>query len=533
MKLNILNTLFKGTRALTLCEGISVQNRGPKGMYSCALNPKGTPAKISYAAIAMEYLLKGRVAALETIEGSDIYAEVWNEEKTERTESVNYSGVNQIYWEKGKLPSNTSHLILPFVVFALSSDSEMSETKKAYEACVKEYLATEKVTAGSVFYFCDCFYYEWKTKYPTEVETNDFINLDTIKQACRTKNVRVLDFGVTEVPKFIEVEIDTTDAPEAPKNGDRYQACLNGDYIINHCWDLERRVHIPDKSKLESYIPNDSFFAMIDLISSELKQVQARMSEGCYGIEAIGNNYVNIIMCGKPGTGKTSLAFALGAAFGMPVRTVTISKNTEEDTFQGMTKVIDGGFKFTETPFGDVYKEGGFIVIEEGNLADPAVLMGALGQAIEKPFILYEDGYKEVRRHPLCVIIVTMNTGTQGSCEPSEAFTSRCPDVFMLDDPTEEQFIDILVKNGNKKADCERVYNAYAKILATLTGSEYNAEDVAMSVTLRHCLAALRQMRYGRKFKQAIKDTMCGAIGIKDTYLAKQIYETVIEPMRD
>ena len=57
--------------------------------------------------------------------------------------------------------------------------------------------------------------------------------------------------------------------------------------------------------------------------------------------------------------------------------------------------------------------------------------MGALGQAIEKPHILYEDGYREVYRHPMCV---TMNTATQGSREPNEALTNRHPNAFILDD---------------------------------------------------------------------------------------------------
>ena len=111
----------------------------------------------------------------------------------------------------------------------------------------------------------------------------------------------------------------------------------------------------------------------------------------------------------------------------LPIYTVKNSKYTEEDTFEGMNKVSGGSFAFKSTPFLEGYKNGGIIVLEEFNLADPGVMQGALGQAIEFPFILMEDGCTEVHRHPLCVIIATMNTGTQGAREPNEAFTSRLP----------------------------------------------------------------------------------------------------------
>ena len=126
-----------------------------------------------------------------------------------------------------------------------------------------------------------------------------------------------------------------------------------------------------------------------------------------------------------------------------------------------------------------------------------------------------------------------MNTGTQGSREPSEAFTSRSADVFMLDDPDENAFVEILKKNGYPEKDCRKVYFAYSKIISYLTSSSVNAEDVALSVTLRHCLSALRQMKIGRKFKDAIKNTIIGTIAIKDLTLAKMVYENVVETLRD
>lgn len=532
---NILTTLFNGKRNLKLVPGLSVQRRGPSGLFCSAQNTSKS-AKISYAAIALEHILRGRVGALELTADSGMYVELWNEDKTEITDRILYKGGNICEWSEDPIPQNSSHLVMPFVAYALTENSGMDETKKAFDACVAEY-NTGTLSEGAFFYFCDCFYYEWKNTYPSDINCDCSLSLDMVRQAVRTKNAKLPPAFTRNSIKAPAISIiEMAQEEEATKTvaySEQFEKCRKGDYKLSYCWENHQRVYIPHQSKLDSYEPNDAYFTIVNLISSELMKVQNRLNDGAYGVEAIENNYVNIILCGKPGTGKTTLANALGATFGMPVRTVTVSKHSEEDVFQGMTKVVQGGFQFVETPFLDVYKNGGLILIEEFNLMDPAVLMGALGQAIEKPFILYEDGYKEVRRHPMCVIVATMNTGTQGSREPSEAFTSRLPYTFILDDPTEAQFIDILCKNGYDKTDCIKVYKAYSRIVETLKNAEHNAEDVAMSVTLRHCLGALGLMKIGVPFKRALQQTMCGVIAIKDVVLAETIYSSVVETLVD
>jgi hypothetical protein len=48
---------------------------------------------------------------------------------------------------------------------------------------------------------------------------------------------------------------------------------------------------------------------------------------------------------------------------------------------------------------------------------------------------------------------------------------------------------------------------------------------------MRHCFAALKAIKRGVPFKKAVQKTIVNAIGIKDLELAKDIYETIIEPM--
>lgn len=536
-KFLVKSTLFKGRRGLKINPALATGNTSPRGVYLSQYNNGASQtAKISYAAVVLEYILQGRVAAC-TINGSKevIYAEIYN--STGGIENYcTFDCVNRIHWN-GVVPANSSRLITPIVLFAISPSSGMTETRGAFDACVSEFQTTGTVSEGALYKFCDSLYYEYGNNgLSNEIDCDELLELNLIKQAIRTNQANPFDAFVENALATPAISIETmpvadTSKQTTEKDSDIFEACKKGFYYLDYCWEEHQTAYIPGVDKLESFVPNESFFTLVDLIHFELQQVLERLDNGAFGVKAIGDNYVNAILCGKPGTGKTTLANALGAAFGLPVRTISVSKNTEEDMFQGMTKVADGGFQFQETPFLDVYKNGGIILLEEFNLTDPAVMMGALGQAIIDPFILYEDGYKEVHRHPMCVVIATMNTGTQGSREPSEAFTSRNPDVFMLDDPTEDQFIAILCKKGYEKRDCKKVYNVYKKILTYLTSSSVNAEDVALSITLRHCLAALRQIKIGRSAKQAIRNTMIGVIGLKDLKLAQEVYDTVVEPL--
>lgn len=541
--IDLARSLYSGTRELKgiLPPGkrLSVGTRGPSSMYLSEAH-KRTPrmtssnnmCKISYAAVVLEYIFTNRLAALE---GSSVL-QTYTELHIPSSDIVKaYFSGSKCFWSSE--PTGSSHVCVPFVIFALQQNSEMKETRQVFSDCAMEFATDGFISEENIYKFCDAFYYEWKEKYSMSIPSDDMLSEETVCRAIRTgalQTMSIFDECGVDMPDLTIDEVPRTAAPAAvPLSSEgRFQNCKDGRYILDYCWNEDQRPNIPDISKLESYVPNDKFLDLVDLIRTELSEVMGRMEEGIYGVEAIGDNYVNIILTGKPGTGKTSLANALAAVFGMPVAVVAPNKHSEEDLFTGMTKVSEGSFKFVRTPFLKAYTDGGLIIMEEFNQTDPAILMGALGQAIEKPFILYEDGYKPVRRHPLCVIISTMNSGTQGSREPNEAFTSRSPDTIMLDDPTETEFLAILEKKGYPMKLCKKVYVAYTKIISYL--QSVNANDVAMSITMRHCLAALRGMhRLNKPYKAAIADTMIGAISIKDVELANTTYRSVVEPLRD
>ena len=492
-------------------------------------------AKYSNTVIALEYIANRALNAVGIAHGVYVewtsdhgskYAATCTEDVAAHTVTIHFNTV---------LPC-VAEQIIPYVIYCLTDASDYTITKAYFSSIDWSDIGDSKYY--NMLSFDDSLYFESKAHHNGDkinVMIDGYLEPALIKQMMRTPDqthpISVFaGFQNELVPLSINIPRKNKTA-DNKKTETKFNNIKQGNCILDYPWDLERRPDIPELNTLDDFVPDDNFFSAMDIVNHELQQVKGRVDEGLYDYKAIKENYVNFQFIGKPGTGKTVTAQAIAAALGMPVYSIVNSKNTEEDTYQGMTKVEDGGFRFTETPFLNGYKNGAVLILEEYNLTDPGIMMGVLGQAIEKPFLLYEDGYRPVRRHPFTVIIATANTGTNGSKEPSEAFTSRLPNVFLFDDPSQENFIDILQKK-NPDADrniCTRVYTAYTKVLDYLASDNVNADDVAMSITLRHCLAAVKQITIGIPYKQALTNTIVGTIGIKDLALAKEVKTSCID----
>lgn len=533
-EIRITSALFRGEQNLPDF-GLKVGDSAPEGMWlSNARSGTETnrKAKISAAAVFLYRLLcKGAVNALYSTDHPAVYLEYHRDDTGNLYQGYYDDDTNVIFWN-GQEPQQFDKL-LPLILFSLHPESSFPETKRAFQACISNYTTTGRLNEGEIYKFCDDFYYEFKNRYTTAAFfMDDTLNLDMIRQGIRTGQMLPFTaFGELELPDLDVAQgvvMPTVEEEEATYDVD-FGKCRSGAYVIDNVWELGDEKYIPPLSTLDKFVPTPSFYTMVSLLTSEIKEIMQRKKDGLTGSALIGENYINIILVGKPGTGKTTIAYALASALGMPIRTVAISKNSEEDTYEGKTKVVGGKFDFVPTPFLEAYKNGGIVVMEEFNLSDPGTIMGSIGQAIEAPFILYEDGHKQVQRNPFTIFISTMNTAAQGSREPSEALTSRSPFVFVIDDPSDEDFIKILQKKGYPEANCRRVFSAYKRILETLLSAERNEEEIAYSLGTRTCIGALKLMKIGCPFKDAINNTMVGTIAIKNLRLAREISDEVVD----
>lgn len=560
--MNYTNLLFaiRATEVVNICSSPADALVHPNIEEPAATGSSRRPAsttrgpKISALYYLMEAVLtRSEVAALTTADGS-VYCEVKSASLGKSIPYLWHEGV--LYEGAGGSTSElrTSLLLCTLLSGIIKRPSDYAETATYLEAAVKEYKDKKYISKALMASLCDCFYYDLKhdkgTAMDTDIPTNFFSDTQhtLVQQSIRVSSMTLpatqLAFSaVNEFPSclsktFAEVTLSEASAAATSTSTSPLSSLLNdckkGGYEIGYEWSTEQIGKTLKPSYLDTFIPNESFETLVKLADYDLNEVLDRLNAAGEEMDkrvAIADNYINVILAGRPATGKTVTAMALSAALGMPIYTVSNTKGTEEDTFEGMNKVVENKFSFMCTPFLEGYENGGIIVLEEFNLADPAVMQGALGQAIEYPFVLMKDGYAPVHRHPMCIIISTMNPLTQGSREPNEAFTSRSSIVLQMDDPSDAEFLSILEKKGYKRRDCATVYKAYQAILKYLTDVA-GSEELALQVTLRHCLKALHLMKIGSPVKKAIQNTMVGSIAIKDPLMAKEVMDTVISPLR-
>ena len=406
-------------------------------------------------------------------------------------------------------------ILTPLLMYAIS---DLYKTDAADE--LKDYFKEIKETKDktALLLFCDAFYYGYANleEYKLFTSYGSSVDRETVK--------RGLENGIyMDIPLMhgLSKEI-ITEVKEEPIEEDEHE------YMVRYdAWSEDQLKNITLPDALKAYVMTGTTLSVAKKVKYRMERVIERMDAGKIGVDAIGPDYINILMVGRPGTGKTATVDAVSAMTGMPIYTIPFSKHTEEDTVEGKNKVIDGKISFVETEFLKAYEHGGIIVCEEINLADPGVVMGALGQAIEKPFIVMKDGYKPVRRHPLCVIVGTMNTGTAGSKQLNQALSSRFKCTYTLEDPDRNTFINILASKGYNKRTCRYIYDAYDKIMKYLKSPEHSYDELCENITLRSCFGALECMEEGQPAKEAIKNSIIGKIAEVDLEIAKEVFEMV------
>lgn len=415
---------------------------------------------------------------------------------------------------------------------ALVSTRDNLELSKSLAESISALNAGDTTAATqSILTFCDSYYYG-NAKNSTKTETT--ISKDEITAGLRSG---FFQNGFGPIPdsklgKSVLGELKKEKAPKkVKKDGKSFiQECKEGKYIVPYSWPECMKRFIKPASFLDTFESTPEFEEIVKKIAFRAKKILERLDMGMSEEEAIGRDALNIMLLGKPGTGKTTLAYALSAATGMPVCTTAWNKHSDEDEVEGKTKIVDGKPQFVETNSLLFHQFGGIDVNEEINLADPSVTMGSLGQKLEYPYIVKRNGYEDIKRHPLNVIIATMNVGTNGSNPLNQALANRFRTPYILDDPTRETFINIIEKASGKGRDvCEWVYEAYEATCQYLRDPDVNEEEICQNLSIRTCLGAIENMEEGQSPIRALINSIVGAVAVVDVEVARNLQREKIE----
>ena len=395
-----------------------------------------------------------------------------------------------------------------------------------------------KITPEEAYTLCDSFYYEVLNSGSVTSSTEfnvDELTITEISTLNRNASITYINGGLKS--KFITNTSKSKTPSSTPASSSNvnitkklFEEAKAGEFLLPIEWKDEQWDKIPPLTFLDEYVPCEEFFVVLRLVRSRMVNIIEGIKKGEKPLRLLTANLSNFIFCGKAGSGKSTAAKALAAALGLPLYVVPIQKNSEEDEFEGKTRAVKGSFNFVETDFLSGYENGGLIILEEINLANAGVTMGGLGQAIVPPFVLKKNGYEETHRNPYCVICGTMNVGTQGSVELNEGLKSRFPLVMEMNEPTNEEIIDILSSKGYIKENCKKVLKAYTSVVTYLQSQDM--QDLAMSVTLRHAIECLALLENGANFNMACKYTLCGVIALSDGEIAQNVFESCIEPLK-
>ncbi len=543
--INVGNIAFSSKPKQILCMGSASNKKtgmsGPAFKSLSRYRPQDTMnnrAKYGTQSLLLDHLLINN--SINALEGTDATgkAVIYMEYQGSSTKRKAICDGDIIRWEQ-EVPTSNSIKILPLVLYAISKNTDLDETKNAFINCINDYYSPlQMVDDANMLLFNDSIYYGF-FKGKTVVE-DDTLDINEIKRGITMgllTPMEILKDNVTILMplEVLQIQNSSTVSNEIKKDikFDIFEKCLHGEYQLSYNWNDRQKNKIPRLKTLESYIPCDEFYSVLRKITYRLNKVISRIDANITGVDAIGDDYVNIFIVGRPGTGKTTLAYMVGAATGMPVYSVNMDKNVDDNEFEGKTKIVDGSFNFVTTDFLDAYTNGGIIILEEVNLADPNVIMGTLGQAVEYPFRLKRNGYEEVRRHPMCVIINTMNVGTVGSRDISEAYADRSKQIYVLNDTKKDDYINILMQKGYQKEVCEWVYDVYVRIQNYLKNPKEPREEYLLLIGLRSSIGALQNIEEGEDPKTAIKNSLAGKLALVDLDVYEDILKNVVDVMPD
>ena len=201
----------------------------------------------------------------------------------------------------------------------------------------------------------------------------------------------------------------------------------------------------------------------------------------------------HLLLVGPKATGKNVLAENLAAVFGRPDWNVSFHIQTDAEALLGADTLAKGAVVFRPGPVVEAAQAGGFLVLDEINMARNEAL-AVLHSLLDDRRMVDVPGHGRVRLAPAARVIATMNYGYAGTRELNEALASRFV-VLRLPPLSEAGVVHLLEKACPELSKAGR--GVLGKLFSAMEEKHAQGEISSRAVDLRGLLAAVRLMRRG------------------------------------